>query len=248
MHEPSAANISVKRITVLLIVVLAGILVLYRFGRPLWTPVYIKLSGGQTVRDVLREIGEETDVFWRPLFDRASVPYPPESIQLLAFKEEAIFEVWAGEDNVHRFITEFPITSRSGTIGPKRREFDRQVPEGVYRISGLNPNSAFHLSMKVDYPNEWDVEHADAEDVDRLGGDIFVHGGSASIGCIALGNENIEKVFALVARTGVKGTGIVIAPFDLRGDIQSRELPNDEGWYAELYDVIANHLASFPVQ
>ena len=226
---------------------MAALFLFYTFGRPRWTPAYIKLTGGKTVGDVMDQIGADADAYWKPLFDNARVTYPPDSLQFVAFKEEAQFEVWAADRNATpKLVKVIPVTSQSGTIGPKRREFDRQVPEGVYSIIGLNPNSSFHLSMKVDYPNKWDVAHTAPEDAGRLGGDIFVHGGSASIGCIALGNDAIEKVFALVARTGTRDTDILIAPFDFRDADDEKKLPDDADWYVELYAALSIELEKYP--
>lgn len=93
----------------------------------------------------------------------------------------------------------------SGGPGPKLREGDLQVPEGVYRLTAFNPNSSYHLSLRVDYPN---AEDRAAEDravarSDRrtsLGGDIFIHGKAVSIGCLAIGDPGIEEL--LRARRG----------------------------------------------
>jgi len=53
-------------------------------------------------------------------------------------------------------IKSYPFTGFSGGLGPKLREGDGQIPEGVYAIEYLNPNSQFHLSVKLDYPNVFD--------------------------------------------------------------------------------------------
>ena len=77
-----------------------------------------------------------------------------------------------------------------------RPEGDKQVPEGFYRIELLNPNSRYHLSLRVNYPNADDIERAreDRRDLLNLGGDIMIHGGAESIGCIAIGNPAIEHL------------------------------------------------------
>lgn len=73
-------------------------------------------------------------------------------------------------------IKSYPILAASGSIGPKLRESDMQVPEGVYQIESLNPNSQFHLSLRVNYPNEFDREQARIDGRAQLGGDIMIHG------------------------------------------------------------------------
>ena len=72
------------------------------------------------------------------------------------------------------------------------------MPEGVYRIVALNPNSSYHLSMKLDYPTEFDLSKARAEGRTRPGSDIFIHGKAVSIGCVAVGDDAIEEIFVLV--------------------------------------------------
>jgi len=71
-------------------------------------------------------------------------------------------------------VADYRITAASGTAGPKLREGDRQVPEGIYRIVGLNPNSRYHLSMKLDYPNAFDRHQAARDGRARPGSDIFI--------------------------------------------------------------------------
>jgi murein L,D-transpeptidase YafK len=246
MSENLNARFSIVRVSILLLIVISALCLLYKFGRPLWTPIYLKIVGERTVGDVLKKFEEEADQFWEPLFADANVNYPPDSITLLGFKEERSLEVWAKDgDSTPRRIVRFLKTSKSGTAGPKRREYDRQVPEGMYEITGLNPNSTFHLSMKVGYPNEWDEQHASEEDKSRLGGDIFIHGGGASIGCIAIGNDRIEKLFVLVAKTKRRNADVIIAPFDLREEYIPARLPNDEPWYSALYENISKNLQPF---
>lgn len=128
----------------------------------------------------------------------------------------------------------------SGGPGPKRRAGDRQVPEGFYEIDGLNPNSLFHLSLRVDYPNAEDRAAATVP-VKELGGDIFVHGGAASIGCVALGDDAIEEVFTLVARVPAGRRRILLAPVDLRVNPAP---PTDDARVATLYRRLGAELAS----
>lgn len=98
--------------------------------------------------------------------------------------------------------------------GHKRQQGDERTPEGEYRISGRNPNSRFHLSLRVSYPNAADRKQAQARGVDP-GGDIMIHGGSPpgyrrdwTDGCIALTDTQIEEVWSLVPT----GTPIRIDP------------------------------------
>ncbi|MCK5872163.1 MAG: hypothetical protein KAG26_05000, partial [Methylococcales bacterium] len=114
----------------------------------------------------------------RPYFEQAGLKYPPEKVTFLAMKEEGILEVWASnpKDETYKYIRSYTIQKLSGMKGPKRREGDKQVPEGIYKLVLLNPNSAYHLSMKINYPNEFDLIQANNEHRDELGTNIFIHG------------------------------------------------------------------------
>jgi murein L,D-transpeptidase YafK len=145
-----------------------------------------------------------------------------------------------------RFIRHYPVLAASGHAGPKLRQGDLQVPEGVYRIEHLNPNSSYHLSMKVSYPNELDRRMAKGDGRAQLGGDIFIHGDQVSIGCMAMGDPAIEELFTLVAETGHQRVKVIIAPNDLRarGAVIHEDAPN---WVGQLYRVIAAALVEFPI-
>ena len=93
-------------------------------------------------------------------------------------------------------------------IGHKRFRGDERTPEGRYSIDTRNPQSAFHLSLRISYPNDNDRAFAAAYDRSP-GGDIFIHGqpnalaggrmrGDWTDGCIALTNEEIEELWAIV--------------------------------------------------
>lgn len=165
---------------------------------------------------------------------------------MLGLKRERVLKVFVrhAEGDLHAFKT-YPILAASGNLGPKLREGDRQVPEGIYRAISLNPNSRFHLSIKLDYPNAFDREMARSEGRTNLGDNIFIHGGAASIGCIAIGDPAIEEVFTLIADTGLKNTSIIIAPLDLCRDV----LPDDLniGWRSSLYRQLTAALDDLPM-
>ncbi|MDQ2993524.1 MAG: L,D-transpeptidase family protein, partial [Pseudomonadota bacterium] len=152
-----------------------------------------------------------------PQFKVAGVQYPPKKIALLVFKAEQNMELWAQDDTEQwRYIRVFPILGASGGPGPKLREGDRQVPEGVYNISALNPLSHFDVSMRIDYPNLFDREQAKLDGRDQLGGDIYIHGGHFSIGCLAIGNHYAEELFDLTYHVGTQNALVLIAPNDMR--------------------------------
>jgi murein L,D-transpeptidase YafK len=111
-------------------------------------------------------------------------------------------------------IRDYYIQVASGGAGPKLRQGDRQVPEGIYRIVKLDPNSHYHLSMKLNYPNEFDLLHARQDGRKAPGSNILIHGKAVSIGCLAMGDEAIEELFVLTEHVGVEKVKVVIAPHD----------------------------------
>lgn len=160
-------------------------------------------------------------------------------LRIFVFKTERTVELNApGWDGPLRY----PMTGFSGKLGPKLAEGDRQIPEGVYGIEYLNPNSRFHLSLKVDYPNQDDKRWAKREGRENLGGDIMIHGKDATIGCVPIGDEAIEDVFYLVNAVGVKNVEVIIAPYDMRSGRQKRYENSSLPWYGELCAKIENAL------
>ena len=109
------------------------------------------------------------------------------------FKEEMELEVWVKQEKQFELFRTYPVVAMSGNLGPKRREGDRQAPEGFYFVtpSRMNPSSRFHLSFDLGYPNAYDQAHG------RTGSALMVHGNRASIGCFAMTDPKIEEIYAL---------------------------------------------------
>ena len=140
----------------------------------------------------------------------AHVSYPPKQIMLRAYKQNRILEVWGANSprsELH-LIKWYPILAASGTLGPKRKAGDMQVPEGWYSVSQFNPNSAYHLSMGLNYPNASDRYFATAKDP---GKDIFIHGNHVSAGCLAMGDPAIEEIYTL-ARMSSNRVFVLLMP------------------------------------
>lgn len=137
-----------------------------------------------------------TEGFWQEAFASHNMSFPPEMLFLRAFKQEKVLEVWAAESGPYQLIKTYEICMIPGKLGPKIRQGDKQVPEGIYFIDTLNPNSDFHLSMRVNYPNEADLIRSAAEK--DPGGDIYIHGDCYSVGCLPMQDEPIEEIFWLV--------------------------------------------------
>jgi hypothetical protein len=201
-----------------------------------------KLFGQWTVEDTLQVYGAYATRKLTPYFAKAKVSYPPRQVTFIALKQEKKLELWARDSGEFRFIRDYDIKAASGVAGPKLRQGDKQVPEGIYRIEGLNPNSHYHLSMKINYPNEFDLFHAWQEGRTDPGSDIFIHGKAASIGCLAMGDETIEELFVLTAQVGAANVKVVIAPHDPRAyplKVSFEELPE---WTPELYSIISREI------
>jgi hypothetical protein len=202
--------------------------------------------GPYTVADRLTQYGEAARARWEPAFSAGGMAYPPRKVAFIGLKDERVLEVWAAaEDGLWCHVRDYPILGMSGALGPKLREGDGQAPEGLYRIESLNPNSAYHLSLRIDYPNAHDRKRGIEDGRASLGSDIMIHGKSVSIGCLAMGDQAAEDLFVLAADTGMEGIPVILSPVDFR----ARELPDDmppaPRWIAELYGEIRTALRDF---
>lgn len=201
--------------------------------------------GEHSVETRVAEIGPRVHRRWRPWFARAGVAYPPASVTLVAFKRERRVDVYAGPSPWSKtMVRSIAITAASGTPGPKLREGDRQVPEGVYSIESLNPNSSFHVALRLAYPNRFDQWMADRDGRRHLGGDIMIHGSDQSIGCIAVGDEAAEDLFVIAADAGIENVTVVIVPRDFRRTGETEVMPGQPEWVHELYAELALELRS----
>jgi hypothetical protein len=201
----------------------------------------------KTVEDRLKEYGPAARARLKTYFDAKHVPYPPARLTLVGLKQEKILEIYAAGTNQElQFIRAYPILGASGGPGPKLREGDRQVPEGIYPVEWLNPNSLYHLSFRIGYPNDFDREQAKLESRTNLGGDIMLHGGSGSVGCLAMGDPAAEDFFVLAADTGISNITIILSPVDFR---QGKSVAIDEKfpkWTERLYATIKARLNELP--
>ena len=157
-------------------------------------------------------------------------------LRILVFKNERSVEVHAPGWKAPRI---YPMTAFSGTLGPKLREGDGQIPEGIYGIGYLNPNSSYYLSLKVTYPNASDRARAKADGRTNLGGDIMIHGKAVTIGCVPVGDDAIEDIFYLASAVGIKNVSVVIAPYDMRKGRKPGLEESSIAWYPDLCMEIA---------
>lgn len=179
-------------------------------------------------------------------FETAKMAWPPAEIAMIALKDEKMLELYARLDGgTWKFVHRYPVTAASGRSGPKLRQGDKQVPEGVYRISFLNPASRYHVSMRVNYPNAFDKQMAAQDGRHDLGGDIMIHGKAVSVGCIAVGDEAAEELFVLAAHTGLQNIKLVIAPTDFRRRHAPLYDPSQPVWLPKLYAEVQTAMADF---
>jgi murein L,D-transpeptidase YafK len=164
----------------------------------------------QTLRDLqwkfprVRTAAAQKDALLRERFQAKGLPYPPHAILLRAFKREASFELWAtaAADKPYVLVHDYRICTSSGVLGPKRRFGDGQVPEGFYELDSFNPQSNFFLSMHINYPNASDRILGFRQ---NPGGDIFLHGNCASIGCIPITDDGIKEAYWLAVLVHSQG-------------------------------------------
>ena len=167
------------------------------------------------------------------------------SMTIAVFKKERKVELHAPEWGDPLI---FDMTGFSGKLGPKLAEGDGQIPEGAYGIEYLNPNSHYHLSLKVSYPNAFDRARAAEEGRKNLGGDIMIHGSCVTIGCVPVGDDAIEDIFYLVHEIGKENVKVIISPYDMRYGRHPELEKSKLRWYPNLCDMIAEKLAELPIQ
>ena len=137
------------------------------------------------------------------------------NILIIAYKYESEVDLFAKKKtgSTYKKLATYSVCSKSGQLGPKRRQGDNQVPEGFYFIDRYNPASSFHLSLGLNYPNLADRKKSDAS---NLGGDIFIHGACITIGCLPMTDDKIKEIYlyAIHARNnGQKRIPFYIFPF-----------------------------------
>jgi hypothetical protein len=204
-----------------------------------------KARGGYSVTERLEQFGRRVEKRLKPAFEAANVTYPPADLAFVAFKDSKILELYArNSEQPWRFIKAYAVLAASGGLGPKLQEGDRQVPEGVYGLESLNPNSQFHLSVRLNYPNEFDRRMAKVDGRTRLGGDIMIHGNSVSVGCLAMGDDAAEDLFVLSALVSKERVKIVISPTDFRAGT-AMNLVEEPHWVGGLYGMLREELRQF---
>lgn len=170
------------------------------------------------------------------------------NILLVGYKLEKQLIVYVKskrENKYKKFIT-YDFCVLSGELGPKRKEGDLQVPEGFYYVNWFNPNSSFHLSFKINYPNASDKILSDKK---QPGGEIFIHGNCVSIGCVPITDEKMDELYILAleaTNNGQKKIPVYIFPAELSDDNFNR-LKTRYSFKPELIDFWQNLKEGFMI-
>lgn len=238
-------QIARRMVFVGVLVAIAGALVWTSIKPRRWWP-QPREARMHTIDDRVAQFGARVDARLRPLFEQHGLAYPPAEISLLAFKDTRVLELYARASAQHAwtYVKSYAVQGASGGLGPKLQEGDRQVPEGTYAVEYLNPNSRFHLSLKLDYPNAFDRRMGEIDGRSDLGSDIMIHGGASSIGCLAMGDDGIEDLFILAARVGITHVRVVIGPTDFRAG-REVAVAAQPRWTQVLYAQLREELAHY---
>lgn len=148
-------------------------------------------------------------------------------IMLRIYKEDSVVEVWK-EDRAgdYKLLKAYPICAWSGALGPKKKEGDRQAPEGFYFVSKgqMNPNSAYHLSFDLGYPNAFDRSYG------RTGSNLMVHGDCSSRGCYSIGDDNVQEIYAMAREAFAGGQSafqVQALPFRMTAENMARHADSE---------------------
>ena len=153
-------------------------------------------------------------------------------ILIRIYKEDSELEVWKAT-STGRFahFKTYEICAWSGGLGPKKKEGDRQAPEGFYTITPaqMNPNSSYHLSFNIGYPNTYDRAYG------RTGQHLMVHGACSSAGCYAMTDEVIQEIYSLAResfRGGQRAFQVQALPFRMTPENMAKHAddPNMPFW------------------
>ena len=157
---------------------------------------------------------------------------PADPILIRIYKKESELEVWKrNASGRYALLKTYPMCRWSGQLGPKRREGDRQAPEGFYTVtpSQMNPNSAYHLSFNLGYPNA--LEQAQG----FTGSALMVHGACTSSGCFAMTDDGIAEIYGLAREAfagGQRSFQVQAFPFRMTPENMARlrSNPNFAFW------------------
>lgn len=193
----------------------------YLFAVVLSIFCFSALSASRVSQETRQKLAERLPIFGLSIGD---------SVLIRTFKKESRLELWMKPQNSRQYtlFQTYPICYYSGGLGPKQRVGDKVTPEGFYAVlpRSLQPNSRFHLSMNIGYPNAFDRYHG------RTGSLLMIHGACDAIGCFAMSNPQVEEIYYLVEQallSGQKNVPVHAFPFHLTDE--NMAIHNDSVWY-----------------
>jgi TonB family protein len=202
---------------------------------------------GLTVNQALKKFGPDARKRLLPHFQQMHVSYPPKHVTLVCLKEEDLLFVVAKDDNDKwKQVRSYTLVSRSGVQGPKLKEGDLQVPEGFYKITALDAMT--HLAMWVNYPNTTDRANAKLDHRTNIGGNIQIHAGIFSSGCMVLNNDDMAELLLLGHDTGCANIDLVVAPCNLVTKQPAVDFKKQPQWLPGLYKDLKQTLAGLPIE
>jgi murein L,D-transpeptidase YafK len=156
----------------------------------------ISFKEKQTQSQRVKDAYAEKESIVKSYFKNSQLPYRNFQVFLRAIKDERTLEIWVKGETRDTFqrLTSYAFCETSGTLGPKRKEGDLQIPEGLYYLTHFNSQSKFHLSLGINYPNASDNILSDPG---KPGGAIYVHGNCVTVGCIPITDEKIKEVYLM---------------------------------------------------
>jgi murein L,D-transpeptidase YafK len=158
----------------------------------------------QLKHDRVKTAYEEKEDVVKQYFKNKNLNYSGFHLFIRAFKKEKHLEIWIKEKDQETYskLHTYAFCTTSGNLGPKRKEGDLQIPEGVYHINHFNPQSNFHLSLGLNYPNTSDKILSHKQ---HPGGSIYIHGNCVTIGCIPIRDDKIKELYVLAVEAKNNG-------------------------------------------
>lgn len=166
--------------------------------------------GQNSFVDYQKSFAKVADVFrrkedtLRKQFESKGLIWPAKYIYIRSFKFDSQLEVWVKNSirEPFKLFKTFKVCALAGSLGPKRMAGDYQVPEGFYYINEFKPNSTYHLSLGLNYPNTSDKMLSDSL---YPGGDIYIHGSCVTEGCIPITDDQIEDLYVITSYARAMG-------------------------------------------
>jgi murein L,D-transpeptidase YafK len=179
------------------------IVIVFLLGFTLMTP-QLSFKETQLKQERVKTAYEEKEKVVKGYFSDKNISFEKFQLFIRAFKKDQELEVWVKANGKESFelLHTFDFCTMSGVLGPKRKEGDLQIPEGVYHINHFNPQSNFYLSLGLNYPNASDkiLSHST-----KPGGSIYIHGNCVTIGCIPITDDKIKELYVLAVEARNNG-------------------------------------------